>query len=78
MTPGQRKWLERLRCGPQSRPRFGAYPMAQCVRNGWSRMQWVDKTSKAELGTDEVVERKFQNVEVIEYITEAGLSALAS
>jgi hypothetical protein len=77
MTPGERKWLERLRIeGIAIRPRFGAKPMVQCVRKGWSEMFWRDAGTKEELTTEQVVARKFQGVETAERLTDAGKAAL--
>lgn len=79
MTPGKRRWLERLRDdGPQQRPRFGAFPMAECKRNGWTEGQWTDAASRRPLTIEEVIARKWVGVILLEHITEAGLSALAA
>ncbi len=78
MTPGQRKWLERLRVeGIAIRPRFGAFPMAMCVRKGWSEMFWRDASTKEELTVEQVVAHEFQECEVAERITDAGKEALS-
>lgn len=77
MTPGQRRWLERLKAeGTAVRPRYGSFPMAQCVRLGWTAGFWRDAATKEELTVAEVIERKWVGVELGERITEAGLAAL--
>lgn len=77
MTPGQRKWLLTLaKDGPQCRPRFGTFPMAQCKRLGWTDSQWVDADTLAPLLVAEVIERKWQRVKLLEHITDVGRSAV--
>jgi hypothetical protein len=41
-TKGERAWLELLLNGPQRRPRYGAVPMASCIRTKWT--EWVYPT----------------------------------
>jgi hypothetical protein len=77
MTPGQQRWLEKLRDrGPQERPRYGAYPCVVCHRAGWADSRWEDAKSGEVLSCDAVAERGFQNVRIVSFITEAGLAAL--
>ena len=78
MTPAQRKWLEKLRDeGPSARPRYGAYPCAECKRKGWSEGQWYDDATGEPVGRNEAIRRCQEGVHVKENITDAGLEALS-
>ncbi len=78
MTPGQRRWLGKLRDdGPQRRPRFGALPCDVCKRQGWSKGQWIDSATGGALTRDEAIKRGFEGAHVEELITDAGRAALA-
>lgn len=77
MTPGQRKWLEKLAAdGPQRRPRYGSYPCCLCYLRGWTHSKWVDDETGQEVSREEVVRRKFSGVHTKDYITDAGREAL--
>lgn len=78
MTPGQRRWLERLRDdGPQRRPRYGARPCAECKRKGWTAAMWVDHRTGDALTHAQVVNRSSEGCHVREAITDAGREVLS-
>ena len=78
MTPGQRRWLEKLRDdGPQRRPRYGAVPCCECYRKGWSAGMWVDDNSGVEVVRADVVARNFDGVHNENFITDAGRETLS-
>ncbi len=77
MTPGQRRWLNRLIDeGRSRRPRYGAHPCAVSRRRGWTEGVWVDDMTGTPIERDEVIARKFEGVHVEEMITVAGVAAL--
>lgn len=79
MTPGQRRWLEKLRReGPQRRSRHAGAPPVVCKRNGWTKGQWVDAETLIPLTVPQVIDRKFKGVFVIESITDAGRKMLTA
>lgn len=79
MTPGQFRWLLKLRNeGPQKRPRYGAFPCAECVRKGWTEGWWIDRETGERLSAEDVVARKFKGIHIEEDITEHGRAVLDS
>ena len=62
MTPGQRRWLEKLQDeGAQRRPRYGAYPCSECKRKGWTDGEWIEDSTGKQLSVDKVVCLRFND-----------------
>lgn len=76
MTPGEQRWLEKLLEGPQVRPRYGALPVVQCIRNGWSEAFWRDAETGQDLTMKEAIERKMVGTILMDRITNKGRAAL--
>lgn len=78
MTPGQIRWLEKLRdTGRRRHPRYGALPCCVCYRNGWTEGLWIDSRSGAVISMETVIDRQFVGVHNEVQITGPGRMALA-